>query len=257
MLADSARALALTAVAVLVVAAPADAAAEGREGSAAVLVRQMSQRGAPQGEVHLALAALHARAGRQREVFFHLDEARKQGVPAGRTDLLLGAFYRTLGRFDAAMSTLVRVLVRHSEQPYALVQLWKTLYECKLQGTEVKTDLDSVRERLATSGLHFPSEFKLGSDGTSRARKLTAAGYNALLGDNAQLAAELFQGAIDALPSHAQAHRGLGIARARLQDFTRAAGAYLLYLELAPLAPDADEVDRILMDYWKNRCKGC
>jgi tetratricopeptide (TPR) repeat protein len=221
---------------------------------AQTLQRQMQRRGSAAGDIHLALAGLYARdTTHQREVMFHLAEARRNGVDAGRADLLLGTYYRSLGRYDAALSTFVRVLVRHEDQPYALVQLWKTLYECQLQGAPVKTDTDSIRVRLATAGLHFPQSFKLTAKSSPQAKKLTAAGYNALLGGKPEFAAGLFQAAIDAFPSEAQAHRGLGIARARMQDSGRAAGAYLLYLELAPQAPDADEVDRVLMEYWKNR----
>jgi tetratricopeptide (TPR) repeat protein len=226
---------------------PALAAREAR--------RQILRRAEDAGEISLALAAIFGRAKRQREVFHYISEARRQGVAASRTDLLLGAFYRSTARYDAAFSTFVRVLVRHEDQPYALVQLWKTLYECKLQGSEVKTDTDMVRERLAAAGLYFPKEFKIAPAPLATARKLSATAYNALLAGKAQFAAELFEAAIDALPSDSQAHRGLGIARARLQDFSRAAGAYLLYLELNPQAPDADEVDRVLMRYWRGRSR--
>ncbi len=223
-------------------------------GEAAQLLHdQMSHRGDPPAEIHLALAALFARAKREPEMHRYLAEARAGGIAASRCDLILGDYFRSVGRCDAAMSTLVRVLIRHEDQPYALLALWKTLYECKLQGAEVKTDTDAIRERLSASGLHFPQSFALKPRASATAKRLTAAGYNALLGGNPELAAGLFEAAVDALPSWPHAHRGLGIARARRGDHTRAAGAYLLYLELLPLAPDADEVDRVLMEYWKQR----
>jgi tetratricopeptide (TPR) repeat protein len=245
-------------VLIAAISAPAlTSAQQSPEAAAEIIQKQMQRRGSPASEIHLALAAVYARAKRGRELSFHLGEARKLGISASRTDLLLGSYYRGVARYDAAFSTLVRVLVRHGEQPYALVALWKTLYECKLQGATVKTEIETIRERLSSSGLHFPREFKLTPKSQAQAKKLTSAGYNALLASKASFAAELFQSAIDAFPSEAQAHRGLGIARARLEDYTRAAGAYLLYLELAPSAPDADEVDRILMDYWRSRCSDC
>lgn len=220
-------------------------------------VREMQRRGDPPGEIQLALAAFAVRARNESEAVLHLGEARKQGISAGRLDLLLATLRRSLGRYDEAFELLTGVLVRHEEQPYALVQLWKTLYECKLRGAAVKTDTDAVRERLAASGLYFPRQLKLAADAAAQGKRLTAAAYNALLSGKVQFAAELFQAAIDAFPSDPQAHRGLGIARARRQEFLRAAGAYLLYLELSPMAPDADEVDKMLMEYWKTRCKGC
>jgi tetratricopeptide (TPR) repeat protein len=217
--------------------------------------RDLTRRGEPPGEVSLNLAWLYARANRPQETLHYVREARKQGIAAGRLDLLLGTFYRQQARYDASFSTLVRVLVRHPGQPYALVQLWKTLYESKLQGAEVQTDTDAIRERLAGLGLHFPRQFEPDKMSQNRSKEIAAAGYNALLTGKKQFAAELFEAAIDAFPSNALAHRGLGIARARLQDYARAAGAYLLYLELKPDAPDADDVDRVLMEYWRHSTK--
>ena len=214
---------------------------------------QMRLRGESPGEINLALAALYARAGRSRQVARMIRLARKQGIAAGRTDLLLGSFFRRVGRYDAAFSTLVRVLVRHEEQPYALVELWKTLYNCKLQGAKVSTDTDAIRKRLSDSGLHFPRRIATTPKALTRAKKLTASAYSELLRDRPRIAASLFMEAIDLNPSYPQAHRGLGIARARTQDYTRAAGAYLIYLELSPDAPDAAGVDKVLMEYWKNR----
>jgi Flp pilus assembly protein TadD len=43
-------------------------------------------------------------------------------------------------------------------------------------------------------------------------------------------------------PQHAPAFRGLGLASERLGRREQALAAYRRYLELAPLAPDADEV---------------
>ena len=220
------------------------------------LRRQLELRGESAGEISLALAALYARARRGPQVMQMIDRARKQGIAAVRTDLLLGSFYRRVGRYDAAFSTLVRVLVRHEEQPFALVELWKTLYDSTLRAAKVSTDTDAIRQRLTESGLHFPRRFKITPRSSVRAKKLTASGYNTLLKDRPRIAAALFQEAIDLNPSYALAHRGLGIARARAQDYVRAAGAYLVYLELSPDASDAASVDKILMKYWQTRYTG-
>ena len=243
-------ALALAALA----AGQARAAPPERAQTQARLLRgQMLRRGEARGEIDLALAWHYARARAAGATIHFVKEARKHGIMASRTDLLLGTFYRQQGRYDAAFSTLVRVLVRNPEQPFGVVQLWKTLYESKLRGAPIKTDTSAVRERLAGLGLHFPVEFDPAKVSADSSKELTASGYNALLSGRHGFAAELFEAAIDANPSNPLAHRGLGISRARKQDFTRAAGAYLLYLELNPQASDADEVDRMLMEYWKNR----
>lgn len=220
---------------------------------AADLLAQMKRRGETKGEIHLALAALHARVGAQGEALKHARAARRLGIVSSRIDLVLGSLYRRLGRYDAAFSTYLRVLVHNTGQPHALVQLWKTLYEARLRGAKVKIDTQALRDRLIGFGLHFPKDFKLENDSADSSNRLTVRAYSALLAQRNRYAAELFEAAIDALPSNPRAHRGLGIARARQQDFMRAAGAYLLYLELAPNAPDADEIDRILMRYWKGR----
>ena len=222
---------------------------------ARLILAQMKHRGEAKGEIHLALAAMYGRYGRQAEVYSHVRAARRLGIAPSRTNLILGDLYRRLGRFDAAFATFLRVLVLNPGQPYALIQLWKTLYEAQLQGAEVKVDMGNIRDRLVGFGLYFPKALQVEKDGATRSKKLTVLGYNALLADRNRYAAGLFKAAIDALPSNPRAHRGLGIARARRQDFMRAAGAYLLYLELHPNAPDADEIDRILMRYWRSRAK--
>lgn len=222
------------------------------------LVRaQMKQRGAPAGEIHLALASFYSKRKIPGRVSFHVAEARKRGVSTQRIDLLLGAFFRTMKRFDAAFTTLVRVLVNSEEQPYAMVELWKSLYESALQDVQIKTDTTVIRQRLERLGMYFPETFEFKDSSAAQSKRLTADGYNALLNGSYAGAVELFQAALDLLPSNARAHRGLGQARHRMQDFTRAAGAYMLYLELAPNAPDAAEVDRLLMDYWRTGCKDC
>lgn len=232
----------------------------GRQARAGEIERQARQlraemraRGDGPGEIDLALAWVFARAKRAKGALYYVKQARKHGIDQSRIDLLLSTLYRQLGRHDAAFSTLVRVLVRNPEQPYALVQLWKTLYEAKLQGAEVKTDTGSVRERLAALGLYFPAAFDPAKISIERSKRLTASAYNALLSGRVRFAAELFEAAIAAFPSNPLAHRGLGIARARRNDYARAAGAYLLYLELKPHAPDADDIDRVLMEYWRHR----
>lgn len=249
--------LRLTVLSVLVIGSvPPPVLGRGRlslDDRARLLRAQMQRRGESKGEIALALAWHYAKANSPRGTIYFVRQARKLGILATRTDLLLGTFYRQRGRHDAAFSTLVRLLVKHPEQPYALVQLWKTLYEANLQGAKIQTDTGAIRERLAALGLHFPKTFSADKLSANRSKRLAANGYNALLAGRDRFAAELFEAAIDAFPSNPLAHRGLGIARARQNDYTRAAGAYLLYLELNPQAPDAEEVDRVLMEYWMHR----
>ncbi len=222
---------------------------------AAQIRHEMQLRGDAAGEISLALAGLYARGRRKDEVYRYVNLARQQGVSATRTDLLLGAFFRRAGRCDAALTTLLRVLDRHEEQPYALVEVWKTLYRCALEGATLQADAEAARKRLLGLGLHLPQQVKVGPEALEESARLCDAAYGHLLAGRAELAAEIFEGAIDNNPSNSRAHRGLGIARARTQDYLRAAGAYLIYLSLEPDAPDADAVDRILMEYWRSRAR--
>jgi Flp pilus assembly protein TadD len=52
--------------------------------------------------------------------------------------------------------------------------------------------------------------------------------------------------AIDLAPEYAPAHRDLGVIRARRGNESGARKAYWQYLKLAPRAPDAADVRRIL-----------
>ncbi len=235
---------------------PSSALAQNRvitENLVNIVRQQMEFRGDSNGDLDLALAWIYAKAHQTPLALQHLKQAKKQGISGSRTDLLLGTLYRLQGRYDNAFKIFVRVLVKHPGQPYAQVQLWKTLYEAKLQNAPFQTDTAPIREQFRDVGLFFPVNFDADKMSKEHSDQLTASAYNALLADKNNFAAELFESAIEAFPSNALAHRGLGIARARNQDYTRAAGAYLLYLELRPNAADAEEVDRVLMDYWKNR----
>jgi tetratricopeptide (TPR) repeat protein len=218
------------------------------------IIAEMQRRGNPSGEIYLAVAALYARANVSGLMFQALSKAREHGCNATSAELLLGRWYRTQGQYDRAFRLLANILVRHPDQPRALVELWMALYQQKLQRAIVQTDVDPLIDRLAAAGLFFPRGFGLSARVKAAGGKVTAAGYNALLvGNDSRFAAELFREAISINPSDAKAHRGLAIARTRQHDFKRAAGAYLLYLELSPDAPDADQVDKALMRYWKER----
>jgi tetratricopeptide (TPR) repeat protein len=222
------------------------------EQKARQLVGELRRRGEPVAEIHLALAALFGHAGDKR-AFKQLEAARKLGINPVRLALVHAPTLLRVGRHDEAMATLVQVLVHYPEQSRALVTLWKTLYEAMLQGKPLRTDVDAIRKRLGDFGLHFPEKLELGRKSESKSSELTALGYNALLAKRSKYAAELFEAAIDFYPSNARAHRGLGMARAQLFDHRRATGAFLLYLELNPAAPDAEEIDRRLASYWKGR----
>lgn len=217
-----------------------------------ILVRQLRARGESPAEVHLALGALYARAGSPKAAK-HLAAAQKLGMSQVRASLVRATALRRQGRYDAAFSTLLNVLVTHPEQPYALVEMWKSLYEATLRGAPIDMDSDTVRRRLAGYGMHFPAKLKLSAKTSSQSRKLTALGYSQMLAGRTRYAAELFEAAIEQLPSNARAHRGLGLAREKEYDLMRAAGAFLVYLDLVPDAEDAEEIDRKLVRYWKER----
>lgn len=216
------------------------------------LVGLMRQRAEPQPEMHLALAVLYARAGDAR-AFKQLASARKLGVSPVRLSLVEAEALRRSGRYDESISALVSLLAHYPEQSYALVTLWKTLYEALLRGGRLSADVEGIRQRLVDFGLHFPVRLDVSPGAQRKSRELTDLGYNALLAKRTRYAAELFEASIEAFPSNARAHRGLGLARLTQFDRKRATGAFLVYLELTPDAPDASEIDRQLLEYWRAR----
>lgn len=229
--------------------------AKQRSSAIDLLIKEMKRRGDSRAEMHLQLAAYYAQQKEGRKLFKHLRTAQDLGISQARISIILGEFYRRVKRYDAAFSTFLKILAEHPAQPYVLVQLWKTLYSAKLQGIRTQVDTQKVRNQLVGFGLHFPKRFHIEEDGMNRSKTLTVSGYEALVAGRNRHAEGLFAAAIDAMPSNARAHRGLGIARARLKNFARAAGAYLLYLELNPNAPDAHQIDKSLMLYWKRKAK--
>lgn len=227
-------------------------ASEHIDRQARQLVGSLRQRGEPEAELHLALAVLYARMGDPR-VFKQLAAARKLGISPVRLSLVEADASRRQGHYDEAMSILVRILVHYPEQPHALIELWKTLYEALLRGVPLTTDIDAIRQRLADLGLRFPAKLDVSTKAQVKSQELTDLGYNALLAKRTKYAAQLFEAAIDAFPSNARAYRGLGVARISQFDRRRATSAFLLYLDLTPDAPDANEIDRQIIEYWKNR----
>jgi Flp pilus assembly protein TadD len=79
-----------------------------------------------------------------------------------------------------------------------------------------------------------------------RARALTEKGEDALDRRRWSSARREFVRAIRLDPEHARAHRGLGIAAARMGRYNEARTAYTRYIELDPAAEDAPDVRRLL-----------
>ncbi len=67
-------------------------------------------------------------------------------------------------------------------------------------------------------------------------------------GDTAS-AIDKLQRCVEMEPGNALCHRGLGIAFARAFRSREAVQAYRRYLEVAPTAPDAQQVEKLLRDY--------
>ncbi len=79
-----------------------------------------------------------------------------------------------------------------------------------------------------------------------KATRMVLRAQKLLLADDAAAAEPLLKRAAALDPSYPDAWRNLGIARARRGDLTGARIAYKKYVRLAPAAPDAADVRRIL-----------
>lgn len=84
---------------------------------------------------------------------------------------------------------------------------------------------------------------------TDKARRLTAVGQAALQSKQYDVAIENFKKALEQDAMFADAQRNLGIAFATVQKPDEAVQHYRIYLALAPTAPDAGEVKKIIQDY--------
>lgn len=82
-----------------------------------------------------------------------------------------------------------------------------------------------------------------------QAKKLFDQGNKALLQNKNKEAIELYLEATRTDPKYALPHRGLGIAHARAGNGDAAVEHYKIYLKLAPGAPDAEQVRKIVHDY--------
>jgi len=197
-----------------------------------------------QDNVHLLLrlADAYARVGDLRRALPAHDRLAEMGVAPARITLLRGDAFLNAGDYDQAVRSYLEVLSDAPRQSYALTQLWRAMLDVTLSEAEVGFDKRAVIETLQIAGLYFPDAYSPGEDGPAEAELLVDQAAALLTRHRAEEASTLFMRALTLDPGCAQAFAGLARSYAELNDERAAMGASLVYLHLAPDAPDAREV---------------
>lgn len=202
------------------------------------LERRVARRG-DDVQLMIRLTDAYIRIGDARRAGPALERLSDLGVEPLRIALFRGDLHMNLEEYDQAARSYLDALSHAEGQPYALSQLWRLMLRVTLSGQEINFDRTSVIETLQREGLIFPPDYSPTPDGPQRAaRHIDRAGM-LLRRNRAEEAVMLLRRAISLDPGNADAFAVLARAYAANNDTAAAIGASLVYLLLAPDAPDA------------------
>lgn len=193
-------------------------------------------------QLMIRLTDAYIRVGDARRAGPALERLADLGVDPLRLALLRGDLHFNLREYDQAVRAYLDALARAPRQTYALSQLWRLMLQVTLSGAEVGFDRRAVTETLQRAGLFFPGGYSPTPDGPDRAARLVDRASTLLMRDQADRAAVLLTRAITLDPGNADAFATLARAYHEANDPEAAIGASLVYLILAPDAPDASRV---------------
>lgn len=196
-------------------------------------------------ELMLRLADAYVRIGDLRRAMPAIERLDDLGVDPVRLALLRGDAHLGVQDWDEAARAYLEALSHAPSQPHALTQLWRLMLQVTLEDAQVSFDRLAVVERLQREGLYFPDDYTPEPDGPDRSSRLVGRAASVLARRPEEAAALCIQ-AIAADPGNAEAFATLARAYQGENDPELAVGASLVYLLLAPDAPDADEVRRAI-----------
>lgn len=205
------------------------------------LEQRVARRGDDQA-LMIRLADAYAQLGDLRRALPALERLADMGVEPVRIALLRGDAFFTVGDFDEAARAYLDALQRAPRQTYALTQLWRLMLQATLSDQPTSFDRASVVETLQEAGLYFPDRYTPTPDGPEQASRLVDRASALILRHRSAEAIALLTRAITLDPGNAEAFAALARAYDDDNDAEAAMGASLVYLLLAPDAPDAARV---------------
>lgn len=194
----------------------------------------------------LRLVVAYGQIGDLRRALPALEQLADMGVDPVRVALLRGDAHFTVGELDTAARAYLRALSRAPNQPHALSQLWRLMLRLSLTHAEVNFDRGAVVETLQDAGLYFPETYTPTVDGPDEASRLVDQANVLLMRERPEESIVTLTRAIALDPGNASAFSALARCYRDLNDPEMAIGASLVYLLLAPDAPDAPRVRRYI-----------
>ena len=197
----------------------------------------------PEGTMYRKLALKRADVLREKLAKEHEEKAR-------------AAFAED--RFDEALQEVEAALERASDKRSLLDLKTKIVNLRKKVGNlppaPSKNTVTASHDKKGKTGTtRKPRHPKKKKHDTQAAKALYAEGNRLTLQGRPGEAVVRFNRALKADPNFADAHRGLGIAYARLEKADQAVRHYELYIKMRPYAHDADRVRSILRSYYKQQ----
>lgn len=197
-------------------------------------------------QLMLRLAAAYVRIGDIRRALPALERLGDLGIDPLRITLFRGDVHLNVGELDAAARSYLDALQQAPGQPHALTQLWRLMLRVTLSGQDIEFDRTAVISTLQNEGLYFPEGYTPTANGPEQASRLVDQASALLMRQRSGEAAVLLTRAIRLDPGNAEAFAGLSRAYQAENDEQSAVGASLVYLLLAPDAPDAPRVRRFI-----------
>lgn len=197
-------------------------------------------------QLMLRLTSAYVRIGDIRRALPALERLADLGIDTLRITLFRGDVHFNVGEFDAAARAYLDALQRAPGQPHALTQLWRLMLRVTLSGQDVEFDRTAVISTLQNDGLYFPEGYSPTANGPQQASRLVDRASALLMRQRSQEAVVLLTRAIRSDPGNAEAFAALSRAYETENDEQSAVGASLVYLLLAPDAPDAPRVRRLI-----------
>lgn len=179
-------------------------------------------------EAALRLAQGLGRERHLRDALMWLRRARARGAHPLRVALVRADVFQDVERPAQAASAYLEVIEQAPDNPHAHLQLWWLMRDARWPGG---VDRARLRAALVKAGYHLgPEPARPRERDTAKARvtKGRAALRRGAFGE----AAALFEAAIQHDDDYAEAFHGLGEARLRAGERTRAAAAWRIFLAL-------------------------
>ncbi|MFQ5877407.1 MAG: tetratricopeptide repeat protein [Acidobacteriota bacterium] len=186
---------------------------------------------------HFYLGNLFLRQERFAEAMAELEAEKELSGESDSVFFNLGVAYAGEGREDDALKAFERAAALNPAKPEVFMQM-AAIYEKRAEAAGRDS---ALRQEWMAKAEQMYQEV-IGIDPRNAAISFYNIGVKAWNANRNQEAAQAFRKSVEIDPTYAEAHRELGTALMRLQDFEGAVEHFEEYLQLKPQAKDAQEI---------------